>query len=67
MAEHKPQYNLYTTTESGGSRKFTETHPKLSATESDFANAKNALRDGYGCTLTEATLQSETTVYTYDG
>lgn len=65
--DHKPQFNLYTTNENGNSKKFTEPHPKLAATETDFANAKNALRDGYGYTLNEATLQSETTVYTYQG
>ena len=65
MAEHKPQFNLYGTELNGtGTKKFTETHPKLTADENDFANASNALMDGYGYEITEATLQSETTVYT---
>ena len=64
MAEHNPQFNLYTINEAGNSKKLSETHPKLTATEVDFAKAKSALSDAYGYNLTEATLQSETTVYT---
>ena len=61
---HEPQFNLYTTTESGGSKKYTETHPKLTATSADFVSAGQALAGGYGDVLDEVTLQSETTVYT---
>ena len=63
--EHSPKFNLYTVSDSGTSKKYSETHPKLSATEEDFDNARSALQDAYGQNLTEATLQSETTVYTY--
>ena len=64
MAEHSSQFNLYTVTESGNSKKLSETHPKLTATDVDFAKAGSGLNHAYGYTLTEATLQSETTVYT---
>lgn len=62
MAEHQPQFNLYT--DNGAlSKKFTEPHPKLDATSQDFIQAGIALATAYGYGLTEATLQSETTVF----
>lgn len=62
MAEHKPQFNIYT---SNGalSKKFTEPYPKLDATSEDFTQAGIALATAYGYGITEATLQSETTVF----
>ena len=65
MAVHNPQFNLYGTSLDGTStKKFTESHPNLSATDSEFVDASIALQDGYGFEITEATLQSETTVFT---
>lgn len=65
MAEHKPKFNLYGLELNGtGTKKFTEPYPKLDADADDFANASNAMMDGYGYEIMEATLQSETTVYT---
>ena len=62
---YDPKFQIYLTDQDGKDKKVTETHPKLTATETDFQNASTALNAAYdGFAIEEVTLQSETSVYT---
>ena len=60
---HAVNFKLYLN-DGDDHKTLTESHPKLTATASDFEAAGLQLNQAYNLELTEATVQSETTVYT---
>lgn len=58
------KFKLKFKTAAGADVTITENHPKLDATNKNFADATNAIEEAYNYTTVGVVLQSDTTIWT---